>query len=54
MQEINLGTGRGTSVLELVNLFEKETGIKIHISLLQGVLEIMPLHMQILPWQNLY
>lgn len=28
-REINLGTGRGTSVLELVNLFEKETGIKI-------------------------
>ena len=28
-REINLGTGNGTSVLELVNLFEKETGIKI-------------------------
>ena len=27
--EINLGTGLGTSVLELVNLFEKETGRKI-------------------------
>lgn len=26
---INLGTGKGTSVLELVNLFEKETGISI-------------------------
>ena len=53
-REINLGTGRGTSVLELVNLFEKETGIKIPYKFAQGVMEIMPLHMQILPWQNLY
>ena len=30
VETFNIGTGRGLSVLELINLFEKSTGVKLN------------------------
>ena len=51
---MNLGTGKGTSVLELINVFEKINGVKILILLLIEEKVIMHLLSQIIIWLNLF
>ena len=38
---INLGTGKGTSILELINIFKKVIISKFYINMLQGEMVIL-------------
>ena len=53
MEVFNIGTGRGLSVLELINAFEKATGVKLNYQIVGRVPVILRRYGQTRNWQTM-